>query len=72
MKSSGRNRVHKIQLKNGFYIEICNKGFKKGTKIRSENKKDMEDNASLYSRYKEVIILGEYKDGIPFIETSAS
>jgi len=71
MKSNGRNRIHKIQLKNGFYIEICNKGFKKGTKIRSESKRDMEDNASLYSRYKEVTILGEYKNGIPFIEVPA-
>ena len=41
-------------------------------KIRSENKKAMEDNASLYGKYKEVSILGEYKNGVPFIEQSAS
>jgi hypothetical protein len=32
----------------------------------------MEANASLYGQYKEVAILGEYKDGIPIIEASAS
>jgi len=67
MKSKGRPRTSPVQLKNGFYIEVCNKGMKKGMKIRSENKKAMEDAARLYS-YKEVIILGEYKDGEPFIE----
>ena len=68
MKSKGNFRAGEIQLKNGFYIEVCNKGMKKGMKIRSENKKAMEDAASLYA-YKEVIILGEYKNGVPFVET---
>jgi hypothetical protein len=68
MKSSGRSRTSYLQLKNGFYIEVCNKGLKKGIKIRSDSKKDMEDAANMYSEYKEVIILGEYKNGVPFIE----
>lgn len=72
MKSRGRPRVSQVQLKNGFYIEVCDKGVKKGMKIRSENKKAMEDAASLYTGYKEVIILGEYKNGIPFIEIPLS
>jgi hypothetical protein len=72
MLSKGRPRQRIVQLKNGFYIEVCNKGFKKGMKIRSENQKEMEDNASLYARYKDVIILGEYKDGVPFIEKPAA
>ena len=71
MKNRGRPRVTPVQLKNGFYIEVCNKGMKKGMKIRSENKKAMEDTARLYA-YKEVIILGEFKNGIPFTEIPAS
>jgi hypothetical protein len=58
-----------VLLKNGFYIEVCNKGEKKGMKIRSETKKAMGDIASIYGKYKEVTILGEYKNGEPFIET---
>lgn len=72
MKSRGRPRVSDVQLKNGFYIEVCDRGVKRGMKIRSENKKDMEVNASLYSKYKEVTILGEYKNGIPFTEITAT
>lgn len=72
MKSSGRPRIRQVQLKDGFYIEVCNKGVKKGVKIRSDSKKDMDNNASQYGRYKEVIILGEFKDGVPFIGASAS
>ena len=68
MKSRGRPGMHQEQLKNGFYIEVCNKGMKRGMKIRSENKKAMENAASLYAGYKEVIILGEYRDGEPFGE----
>ena len=67
MKSRGRPRVSQVQLKNGFYIEVCNIGVKRGVKIRSESKKAMEEAASQYAKFKEVIILGEYKNGIPFV-----
>jgi hypothetical protein len=69
MRSKGRPRLGPVQLKNGFYIEVCNKGEKKGMKIRSESKKAMGDIAILYGQYKEVTILGEYKNGEPFVET---
>jgi hypothetical protein len=72
MKSRGRPRVAQIQLKNGFYIEVCDKGMKKGMKIRSDSKKAMEDAASQYNKYKDVIILGEYKSGVPFTEIPLS
>ena len=65
MRSRGRPRTGQIQLRDGFYIEVCNKGMKKGVKIRSENKKAMEDAAGHYRKYKDVIILGEYNSGIP-------
>lgn len=67
MKSRGRPRETAVQLKNGFYIEVSNKGVKKGMKIRSESKEAMLDAASKYSSYKEVIILGEFKDGASFL-----
>ena len=60
------------QLKNGFYIEVCSKGTKKGVKIRCENQKAMEDAANRYSSYKDVIILGEYRDGNPYVGTTVS
>ncbi len=67
MKSKGRPRISEVQLRDGFYIEVCNKGIKRGMKIRSESKKTMEDAALMYS-YKEVFVLGEYKNGIPVNE----
>jgi hypothetical protein len=65
MRSRGRPRTGQIQLRDGFYIEVCNKGMKKGVKIRSDSKKAMEDAAGHYKKYKEVIILGEYNSGVP-------
>jgi hypothetical protein len=72
MRSKGRPRTGQIQLRDGFYIEVCNKGIKRGVKIRSESKKAMEDIAGHYEKYKEVIILGEYKSGIPVAKVAAS
>ena len=72
MKSQGRYNVQPLKLKNGFYIEVCNKGLKKGMKIRSESQKAMENAASLYEGYKEVIIIGEYKNGEPVIAIAVS
>ena len=72
MKSIRKPRNGPVQLRNGFYFEICTKGMKKGVKIRSESKKAMEDAASLYTSYKKVIIPGEYKKGVPAIEIPVS
>ena len=56
-----------IQLKNGFYIEVCNKGSKTGIKIHSATQQGMEASINMYSgyAYKAVTVLGEYIDGIP-------
>lgn len=72
MKSRGRQRTVQIQLRDGFYIEVCTKGMKRGMKIRSESKKEMEDAASQYTKYKQVIIMGEYKSGVPVTEMPVS
>jgi hypothetical protein len=65
MISKARRRFGPVQLKDGFYIEVCQKGVKTGIKIHSVNKEAMEDSIVKYATYKQVIILGEYKDGIP-------
>ena len=61
---TGRPKMKPITLMDGFYIEISNKGETKGLKIRSETKAAMENAARQYSKYKEVTILGEYKNGV--------
>ena len=51
------------KLKDGFYLEIRNKGSMKGIKIRRETKESMERAIAYYERIKEVIVLGESKSG---------
>ena len=65
MKSKGRPRVRPVNLKDGFYIEVCDIGVKKGMKIRCESQEAMEFAANQYNSFKKVVILGEFKDGIP-------
>jgi hypothetical protein len=72
MRSTGRPRTTPVLLKDGYYIEVCDKGTKKGMKIRSESKQEMENAANQYAKYKKVIVLGEYKDGLPRTEPSLS
>ena len=66
MRSAGRPPLTPVQLKNGFYIEVCDKGAKKGMKIWNATEKAMHDAAHLYAGYKNVIILGEFKGGVQF------
>jgi len=68
MKSRRMPGAGPIQLKDGFYIEIFEAGMKKGMKIRSETRQAMEEIAGRYGGDKKVIVLGEYKDGLPFTE----
>jgi len=63
----GRPPTRPIKLKNGFYIEVRNKGANSGTKIRRETRELMERAVKDYSRRKDVIILGEVVNG-KFIE----
>lgn len=49
--------------RNGFYIEVKNKGKATGMKLRSETMEAMLENAKLNKLYKDVTILGEFKDG---------
>ena len=63
MSSHGRPVTKPVQLRDGFYIEVCNKGNNKGVKIRCDSNVSMQEAATRYSMGKDVIILGEYKDG---------
>jgi len=57
----GRPATRPAKLRDGFYIEVRNKGAKSGIKIRRDNKADMMDAVLEYKLIKEIIILGECK-----------
>jgi hypothetical protein len=59
----GRPATKPLDLRDGFYIEVRNRGSKTGIKIRRDNKKQMEFAIKEYERLKDVIVLGEYKNG---------
>jgi len=70
MRRTGRPGYRQVILKDGFYIEVCNKGTKKGVKIRSGSHQEMQESAVLYARFKDVIVLGEYMNGVPYRSAS--
>lgn len=59
----GRPATRPTALKDGYYIEIRNKGSKSGVKIYSGTKLQMDRAIKMYERSKEVIILGESVNG---------
>ena len=59
----GRPPTRPISFRDGFYIEVRNKGDHSGIKIRSEDAAGMEAAANSYRDSKEVVILGEHKKG---------
>ena len=60
----GRPPTKPIKLKDGYYIEVRNKGAKTGgIKIRRETKAQLEQTIKDYQRTKDVIVLGESKNG---------
>jgi len=59
----GRPPTRPKKLKDGFYIEIRNKGSKTGIKIRRDTKKEMLSAIKEYEKIKDVIVLGEFKNG---------
>ncbi len=61
---TGRPRERAITLRDGFYIEIYNSGESRGLKLRSETEAAMQLAAKQYSKYKKVVVLGEYKNGV--------
>ena len=59
----GRPATKPKELKDGFYVEIRNKGARTGIKIRRDNKQQMMFAVKEYEKNKEVIVLGEFKNG---------
>lgn len=51
------------KLKDGFYMEIRNKGSQRGIKIRRESRETLERAIKEYQKTKDVIVLGESKNG---------
>ncbi len=52
-----------IKLKDGFYIEVRNKGAQSGIKIRRNSKEMMQMAVKQYEKTKVVLQLGEMKNG---------
>ena len=61
----GRPATKPTKLKDGFYLEIRNKGSKSGIKIMRETEKAMNIAIKEYDKVKDVVILGEFKNGKP-------
>jgi hypothetical protein len=59
----GRPPILPKKKKDGFYIEIRNKGAKSGTIIIRDTPQAMMQAVKQYETTKDVIILGEHKNG---------
>lgn len=59
----GRPPVLPKKKKDGFWLEIRNKGAKTGTIIIRETHEAMMQAARQYQNTKDVILLGEHKNG---------
>jgi|ERR1043165_2386680 hypothetical protein len=57
----GRPPTKPKRFKDGFYIEVRNKGANAGMKIHFETAQEMQEAATMYGTSKEVVILGEHK-----------
>jgi len=59
----GRPATKPIKLKDGYYIEIRNKGANSGIKLYSSTEEQMFRTIKTYERTKDVVILGQSKNG---------
>ena len=59
----GRPPTRAKKLRDGFYIEIRTKGSASGIKIIRENEDEMFQAIKEYEKSKEIIVLGESKNG---------
>jgi hypothetical protein len=65
----GRPPVLPKKKKDGFWLEIRNKGAKTGTIIIRDSRQAMMQAAKQYENTKDVIILGEHKNGKKVVES---
>ena len=61
----GRPPTKPKKLKDGFYIEVRNKRAASGVKVRRDTEEQMELAIKEYERTKEIIVIGEIKNGKP-------
>ena len=66
----GRPATKPKELKDGFYIEVRNKGARTGIKIRRDTQQQMLFAVKEYEKNKEVNVLGEFKNGKPLKKKS--
>ncbi|MBT8307328.1 MAG: hypothetical protein KJN85_10370 [Maribacter sp.] len=59
----GRPATKPTELRDGFYIEIRNRGSKAGVKIRRDTKEQMLRAIKEYEASKDVIVIGEVSKG---------
>lgn len=59
----GRPPTRAKKLRDGFYIEIRTKGTTSGIKIIRESEEEMIQAIKEYEKSKEIIVLGESKNG---------
>lgn len=59
----GRPPILPKKKKDGYYLEIRNKGAKSGIIIIRDSEKEMMQAVRQYENTKDVIILGEHKNG---------
>ena len=68
----GRPPVLPKKKKDGFYLELRNKGAKTGIIIIRDTKEAMMQAVKQYQNTKDVIILGEHRNGKKVEETRES
>ncbi len=59
----GRPATKPTELRDGFYIEIRNRGSKAGVKIRRDTKELMLMAIKEYEKSKDVVLIGEISKG---------
>jgi len=58
----GRPPTRPTDLKDGYYLEVRNKGTNSGIKLRRDTRKEMMQAVEEYKKVKDVTILGESKN----------
>ena len=61
----GRPPTKPKKLKDGYYIEVRNKRSSSGVKVRRDTVEQMEMAIKEYERTKDIIVIGEIKNGVP-------
>ena len=59
----GRPATKPKKLKDGFYIEVRNRGSQSGIRIRRDTEEQIQQAKKEYEKTKNVIYVGEIKNG---------